>query len=88
MGTEEWQLSTFCMKKIEIHSNRTVVHSIRATCAHRKDRDALIEQSLCTKYSNGAVTHTCTLEILQLIFTDTQQNRKISSKILSNIGKK
>ena len=42
-----------------------------------KDRDTLIEQSLCTKYSNRAVTHTCKLEILQLIFTDAQQNRKI-----------
>ena len=42
-----------------------------------KDRDTLIEQSLRTKYSNRAVTHTCKLEILQLIFTDAQQNRKI-----------
>ena len=39
-----------------------------------KDRDTLIEQSLRTKYSNRAVTHTCKLEILQLIFTDAQQN--------------
>ena len=53
-----------------------------------KDRDTLIEQSLCTKYSNRAVTHACKLEILQLIFTDAQQNRKISSKTLSKIGKK
>ena len=50
-----------------------------------KDRDTLIEQSLCTKYSNRAVTHACKLEILQLIFTNAQQNRKISSKILSKI---
>ena len=35
-----------------------------------KDRDTLIEQSLRTKYSNRAVTHTCKLEILQLIFTE------------------
>ena len=48
-----------------------------------KDRDTLIEQSLCTKYSNKAVTHACKLEILQLIFTDAQQNRKNPSKILS-----
>ena len=53
-----------------------------------KDRDTLIEQSLYTKYSNRVVTHACKLEILQLIFTDAQQNRKISSKILSKIGKK
>ena len=51
-----------------------------------KDRDTLIEQSLCTKYSNRAVTHACKLEILQLIFTDAQQNRKNPSKILSKIG--
>ena len=49
-----------------------------------KDRDTLIEQSLYTNYSNRAVTHACKLEILQLIFTDAQQNRKI----LSKIGKK
>ena len=24
-----------------------------------KDKDTLIEQSLCTKYSNRAVTHAC-----------------------------
>ena len=53
-----------------------------------KDRDTLIEQSLCTKYSNRAVTHACKLEILQLIFTDAQQNRKNPSKILSKIGEK
>ena len=53
-----------------------------------KDRDTLMEQSLCTKYSNRAVTHACKLEILYLLFTDSQQNRKISSKILSKIGKK
>ena len=53
-----------------------------------KDRDTLIEQSLCTKYSNRAVTYACKLEILQSIFTDVQQSRKISSKILSKIGKK
>ena len=41
-----------------------------------KDQDTLIEQSLCTKYSNRAVTHACKLEIQQLIFTDAQQNRK------------
>ena len=49
-----------------------------------KGRDILIEQSLCTKYSNRAVTHACKLEILQLILTDAQQN----GKILSKIGKK
>ena len=53
-----------------------------------KVRDTLIEQSLRTKYSNRAVTHACKLEILQLIFTDAQQNRKNLSKILSKIGKK
>ena len=53
-----------------------------------KDRDTLIEQSLCSKYSNRAVTHVCKLEILQLIFTDAQQNRKNLSKILSKIGEK
>ena len=46
-----------------------------------EDRDTLIEQSLCTKYSNRAVTHACKLEIPQLIFTDAQQNLKKSSKI-------
>ena len=46
-----------------------------------EDQDTLIEQSLCTKYSNRVVTHACKLEILQLIFADAQQNRKISSKI-------
>ena len=45
-----------------------------------KDRDTLIEQSLCMN-SNRAVTHACKLDILQLIFTDVQQNRKILSKI-------
>ena len=39
-----------------------------------KDRDTLIEQSLCTKYPNRAVIHACKLEILQLIFTDAQKN--------------
>ena len=53
-----------------------------------KDRDTLMEQSLCTQFSNRAVTHACKLDILQLIFTDAQQNRKISRKILSHIGKK
>ena len=53
-----------------------------------KDRDTLIEQSLCTKYSNRAVTHACKLEILQLSFTDAQQNRKNPSKILSKIDEK
>ena len=38
-----------------------------------KDRDIIIEQSLCTEYSKRAITHACRLEILQLIFTDTQQ---------------
>ena len=45
-----------------------------------KDRDTLIKHSLCMKYSSRAVTHACKLEILQLIFTDAQQNRKILSK--------
>ena len=45
-----------------------------------RDSDTLIEQSLCTKYSNRAVTHACKLEILQLIFIDAQQNRNILSK--------
>ena len=31
--------------------------------------------------TNKAVTQACKLETLQLIFTDAQQNRKISSKI-------
>ena len=52
-----------------------------------KDQDTLIEQSLCTTYSNFNRA-ACNLEILQLIFTDAQQNRKILSKILSKIGKK
>ena len=52
-----------------------------------KDQDTLIEQSLCTKYSNRASTHAYKLEILQLIFTDAQQSRKILSKILNKIGK-
>ena len=33
-----------------------------------KDRYTLIEQSLCTKCSNRAVTHACKLDTLQLIF--------------------
>ena len=53
-----------------------------------KDRDTLTEQSLCTKHSNRAVTHAFKLEILQLIFTNAQQNRKSSSKILNKIGEK
>ena len=52
-----------------------------------KDRDTLIEQSLCMKCSNRAVTHACKLEMMQLIFTDAQQNRKNLSNILSKIGK-
>ena len=49
------------------YSNRTGMHSIMTTYAHRNDQDTLIAQSLCTKYSNRAVTHACKLEILQLI---------------------
>ena len=54
-----------------------------------KDQDTLIEQSLCLKYCNRAVTHACKLEILQLILLMLSNNyREFSSKILSKIGKK
>ena len=59
------------------------------TLFFEKDRDTLIEQSLCTEYSNRTVTHACKRERLHAInFADAQQNRKISSKILSKIRKK
>ena len=53
-----------------------------------RDQNTLIEQSLHTKYSNKAVTDSCKLEILKLIFIDAQQNRKIWSKISSKMGMK
>ena len=45
-----------------------------------KDRDTLIEQSLCTKYSNRAVTHVCKLEILQLILLMLSKIEKTRAK--------
>ena len=45
-----------------------------------KDQDTLIDQSLCTKYSNRAVTHACKLEMLQLILLMLSKIVKFQAK--------